>query len=242
MRDGMLFSSLDEQQFNSVVGSSRVVTVPEGQMLFIQNQQAKHFFVVVRGLVKLTRIAMDGNEKVIDIIHPPQSFAEAVILSDYDVFPVNAQAVQASRIIAVDATTYLGYLRESSELCLRVMARMGQRMHWLINEIDRLTLHNASYRLMGYLLDQVSGEDQAKVDITKLHLNAPKKVIASQLSIAPETFSRTLKKLAAMKLITNRRDGSIILDDLPEMRRLVALERSDYNVAEEDALGRCPRL
>jgi len=239
IRDGMMFSSLDEQQFEAVMALSRALEIAKDQPLFIQNQPAHHFFVLVHGQIKLTRTGIDGNEKVIDLIHPSQSFAEAVILSQYEVYPVNALAIKRSRVIAIQAQAYLGFLKQSTELCLGVMARMGQRMHWLINEIDRLVLHNATYRLISYLLEQ-AGPDSTKQ--SRFMLNTPKAIIASRLSIAPETLSRTLKKLTMQKLIEYQRNGTIVLLDIPELRRLITLESQQDISDDSSTLGKCPRL
>lgn len=239
IRNGMMFSSLDAGQFEAVMALSRAIEVKKDQPLFVQNQAAHHFFVLVHGQIKLTRTGMDGNEKVIDLIHPAQSFAEAVVLSQYEVYPVNALAIKHSRVIAIQANAYLGFLKQSTELCLGVMARMGQRMHWLINEIDRLVLHNATYRLISYLLEQAGTDSKNQ---TEFRLNTPKAVIASRLSIAPETLSRTLKKLTLQKLIDYQRNGTIVLRDIPELRRLITLELSDTTSGEYNALGKCPRL
>ena len=187
----------------------------------------------------LTRTAMDGNEKVIDIINPSQTFAEAVILSGCDSYPVNAQAVSPSRIISIDSSSYLTLLRGSSELCLKVMARMGQRMHWLVNEVGRMALHNATYRLIGYLLDQVDAKDTHKRSI---QLVAPKQVIASRLTITPETLSRTLKKLAELELIDYARGGAITLKNIPAMKALLASEMEHSGPMPSTGLGKCPRL
>ena len=239
LRNGMLFSSLDSEQFEAVANLARVVSVGKDRKLFVQNQAAHHFFVLAGGQIKLTRIGFDDSEKVIDVIQPGQSFAEAVILSEDEVYPVNAQAIVNSRIIAIEANHYLELLRRSPDLCLSVMARMGQRMHWLINEIDRLVLHNATFRLVSYLLDQVGPENDEQ---SEFRLKTPKSVIASRLSIVPETLSRTLKKLTLKGLLDYQRDGTIILRNVPELRRLITLELSEGPEPGHDALGKCPRL
>lgn len=239
LRQGMLFSSLDEDQFQEVVNLARVVAVDRNRLLFVQNQAANHFFVLANGQIKLTRRGFDDSEKVIDVIQPGQSFAEAVILSEDELYPVNAQAITESRVIAIEASHYLGLLKQSTDLCLSVMARMGQRMHWLINEIDRLVLHNATFRLVSYLLDQLGPESEEQ---SEFRLKTPKTVIASRLSIVPETLSRTLKKLTLKGLVDYQRDGTIVLRDIPELRRLITLELTDNSTLEHDGLGKCPRL
>jgi CRP-like cAMP-binding protein len=75
---------------------------------------------------------------------------------------------------------------------------------WLkrqLADIDALTLQNATLRFTNYLLHQVPAGAQREVTIK---LGAPKHVIASRLSIQPESFSRILRNL--------QREGHIIAD------------------------------
>lgn len=90
----------------------------------------------------------------------------------------------------------------------------------MVNEVDRLTLHNATYRLVDYLLSHISKDNN---DPTGVSLAAPKHVIASRLSIKPETLSRTLKDLSKQGLI-NLDGGQIELVDIEKLRQLISLE------------------
>ena len=75
---------------------------------------------------------------------------------------------------------------------------MSRRLRWQLAEIDKLSLQTAPTRLSTFLLDHLksTGDNIGKVD-----LDAPKQVIASRLSIQPETFSRILRKLSNRGLI-----------------------------------------
>jgi len=78
------------------------------------------------------------------------------------------------------------------------MAMMTQRLRWQVNEIDRLTLHSATFRLVTYLLEEIKTRPHPNDEI---NLNAPKNVLASRLGIQPETFSRILGRLSSKELI-----------------------------------------
>ena len=95
------------------------------------------------------------------------------------------------------------------------MADMSRRLHRLLNEIDSLTLHNATYRLVRDLLGEPPDDVPQPPEIV---LTAPKHIIASRLSIKPETFSRTLTRLSRDGLIVVR-GNSIVLADLKRLRQ-----------------------
>ncbi len=50
-----------------------------GQLLFDRGQPARHFYVVLDGQVNLVLYSKAGEEKIVDILGPGQSFAEAVM-------------------------------------------------------------------------------------------------------------------------------------------------------------------
>ena len=91
--------------------------------------------------------------------------------------------------VITDAGYYAGILHQSTDACFAVMAQMSRRLHWQVAELDRLTLHNAASRVVRYLLDQVPS---THLVTSEFQLDTPKHVIASRLSITPETLSRTV--------------------------------------------------
>jgi len=192
LRRCLLFSQLPEDQFECIIEHTRAVELDEGAVLFEQHQPAKDIFMLRSGQIKLALASPEGQEKIIDLISPGVTFAEAVMFSGNHVYPVTATALTGSRLWGVDAGTYEGILRQSTDACFAVMAQMSRRLHWHIAEIDRLTLHNATFRVIAYLLDQVPSTD---LHASQVQLDVPKHVIASRLSITPETLSRTFSRL-----------------------------------------------
>ena len=220
MRKSLLFKELSDEQFSSLLEKTRMISLGEGEFLFEQGQKMKEFFLLDAGQMKLTRLSSAGNEKVIDIIMPGQTFAEGVMFSGRGCYPVNAEAIADSRVICIDTQRYTELLRESVDACFGVMGHMSCRLHWQLNEIDRLTLHNATYRLVNYLLDQATSNSN---DSTEVCLCAPKSVIASRLSIKPETFSRILHRLTEEGLIEVY-NNQVVLSDIQKVRDFVHLD------------------
>jgi CRP/FNR family transcriptional regulator, dissimilatory nitrate respiration regulator len=203
------FSALDEQQLAELAAATRPVRLGENENLFQHGQPAEDFFLVLSGQIKLFRLSEGGDEKVIEIITPGRLFAEAVMFMERQVYPVNAQAVQATELLAISSRVFTRILRESVDTCFRVMGVMSQRLHRHLNEIDSLTLHNATYRLVSYLLNEAAHSNR---DQPSLQLNTPKHVVASRLSIQPETLSRILSRLSKQNLIEVRGSHIEVLD------------------------------
>ncbi len=220
IRQCPLLQSLNSQDFDEIVQQSHAKQLPENSVLFEQGSPLTDIYLLMSGGIKLQRLAPNGDEKVIEIIRPGQTFAEAALFSGGSCYPVSAISITPSMVVAIHAETYLKLLTGSNDLCLTLLAKLSQKLHWMVNEVDRLTLHNATFRLVDYLLSHIPENSNDRTDVS---LVAPKHVIASRLSIKPETLSRTLKSLAKQNLINL--DGSKIeLIDINSLRQLVSLE------------------
>ena len=156
-------------------------------------------YLVAQGQIKLYRLSPAGQEKVIEIIRPGQTFAEALMFREIPVYPVNAQALASVELYAITNRAFIAILRESTDVCFHVMADISMRLKYHLNEIDALTLQNASLRVVNYLSHLIPGCDNEAVEIT---LPAAKNIIASRLSITPETRSRILNTLSSRGLIS----------------------------------------
>lgn len=190
LQKGFIFARLTDSQLDRITRHAVRIHLDEGEMLFRQNDPAKRFYLLLSGQVKLFRLGPAGNEKVIEIVTPGSTFAEALMFLDHPAFPVGAQAMQRADVISIDADDFSRMLRESVDTCFMLMGDMSQRLRGLIREIDDLSLSSATCRVAGYLLAKSEPEGAA------FDLQVPKQTLASRLSVQPETFSRIVRQLS----------------------------------------------
>ena len=219
LRRNPLFSALDEQQIGRLLDTARTIRLDEGQRLFECQQEAHHFYLLRSGSIRLFLSTPDGMEKVIHLISPGATFAEAIAFMDEQRYPVNAGALCNSEVISLSNDTFRDILLESTDTCFRLMASMSSWLKQQLNDIDALALQNASLRFSNFLLQQAPPEQQHDV---RIELSAPKQVIASRLSIQPESLSRILRNLQNNGLI--RVEGNII--HIPDIKRLTMQDPS----------------
>jgi CRP/FNR family transcriptional regulator, dissimilatory nitrate respiration regulator len=195
LHTGPLFARLSDAQVQRVARKACGLRLVEGESLFRQGEAATRFYLLLRGQIKLYRVSPTGNEKVIDVLTPGHTFAEALMFLDHPRYPVGAQALQAAEVISIDAHDFAEMLSGAAETCFLLLGEMSQRLRRLIREIDNLTLHSATCRVAGYLLTQApSGSEE-------FELQVPKHVMASCLSVQPETLSRIIKDLSDRGLV-----------------------------------------
>ena len=199
LRDGLLFAGLNERQLERVVRQAVRMTLDEGQALFEQGDSADRFYYVVRGQIKLFRLSPAGNEKIIEIIMPGSTFAEALMFLEHPRYPVGAQALTVAELISIDAHDFSAMLKDSVETCFQLLGDMSHRLRGLLREIDELSLHSATCRVAAYLVQQALATGSMAFD-----LSVTKQVLASRLSVKPETLSRIIRNLMSDGVITVR--------------------------------------
>lgn len=209
LKSTYLFARLDEQQLTRVTQIARKRPLEDGETLFEAGDPATHFYLVVSGHIKLTRLAPNGNEKVIEIISSGHTFAEALMFADAPTYPVSATAIERSELIAFENKAFVALLRESIDTCFRMMSDMSQRLRRMIKEIDDLTLQTAMGRVAGFLCAKHSLEKHGS---DEFDLETPKGIIASRLSVKPETFSRILGTFSSQGLLSVKGSRVAILD------------------------------
>lgn len=196
LRQAPLLSGLSTEQLTEVAGHAQSIQLEEGAWLFRQGDPSRRFYFVEQGLMRLFRLSPAGDEKVIEIISAGQTFAEALMFLQAPRYPVCAAALEPTELIGIDARAFAAMLRESVDICFVIMGALSRRLHGLIAEIDNLTLHNATSRVARYLLAQVPAGRR------EFELEVPKGVLASRLSIQPETFSRVIRQLGQNGIIS----------------------------------------
>ena len=215
LRHHYLFCALTDAQQQRLLASATERRLAAGAPLFAHGDAAEQFFLLRSGCVKLYRISPAGDEKIMRLIRPAQTFAESILFMDAPRYPVCAEAIEPAELLAFDRESFLGILQESFATCRAVMAQMTRRIqaHW--DENETLALQNSRYRVVHYLLGLLPAEARGRFTVT---LPTRKVVIAAHVAVTPETLSRTLRSLSEESLIEVAGDEVTILD-VEKLRR-----------------------
>lgn len=213
-----LFSDLEQEDYDHIIRTSSLITLRKNNILFHKGDELNCIYLLVSGSIKLQILSPSGDEKIIDMIHPGQTFAEAVLFAGGHQYPVTAIANLDCEVAAINAKTYLSYLSASNELCLKMLVKLSQRLHWMVNEMDQLTLHNATFRLVHFLL--TLSKESTSENQKNITLLVSKKELASRLTIKPETLSRIFKTLTQQRLL-ELKDNHIKLLNLDKLNEIV---------------------
>jgi len=216
LADLPLFNNMTPDEIRRIARGSREIHATRGSLLFHRGDPCVGFHLLLSGQIKLSFTSAQGNEKVVEVIRPGQSFGEALMFMESP-YIVDAQALADSHLLHIAKTTLDEELANDPKLARKMLASMAIRLHQMVNDLEAYSLHSGRERIVAYLLRELPPPANEGNSAT-LALQSTKGVIASRLNLTQEHFSRILGELSGEGLIAVR--GREI--DVPDIARLRA--------------------
>lgn len=212
-----LFSDLDAPERERLALGCVQKRLTKGDLVFRQGETCDAFYMVVTGQIKLFITSPAGQEKVLELIGPGNSFGEALMFLERP-FIVSAQALADSLLIRVSRQAVMQEIERDPRFCTRLLAGMARRLHGLVTDVEGYSLHSGMQRLIGFLLRDIPEDMENAKGVFTVALPVSKATLASRLSLTPEYFSRVLHELEAEGLIEIDKRNVRILD-IPRLAR-----------------------
>lgn len=219
-----LFQGVDMAALEQLAKQCHQKTYAKGRDLFAMGDQADAFFIILQGWVKLYRPSRDGDEVIIHIFGPGESFAEAAVFNDSRTYPANAQAVDEVVVVEIPRSFFVQKIEEDSRFALRMLGAIAARQHYLVQQLEQVTTRTAPQRIGAFLIRFCRKEKQGD-GAWLVDLPYDKSVISTRLNIKPETFSRALAKLEPYGVSINGRH--IMIADMQQLAEFCDLSAQE---------------
>lgn len=226
-----MFKQVARPHLAELARHARVQHVRRGGTVCRRGEWMTCFFGLAYGLVKLSLRADGGDEKVLRLVGPGETFGEALVFRERP-NPLDAIALADTMLVVFPSQAVIALLERDPNFARGLLASLSERLHNLVAEVESSTLLSARQRIAAYL-EGLGAEGAAG----RVRLPATKTVIASRLGVTKETFSRLLRELANQGLIAvEKRD--IVLRDRARLARIA--HPAEARAADAGAKGASP--
>lgn len=198
LRKSALFAAMEPEVLTDFVVASHLMPYKKGQDVFALGDKATTLFIVVEGWVKLYRMNSEGEEIVITIAGPGETFAEAAVFSQLQRYPVAAQACEDTVLMLVPREIFVRKIQEDSEFSLRLLGAVSSRQRYLVQQIEQISMRTPPQRVGTFLLHLCLPQTHGSANV---RIPYEKYLLAHRLNIKPETFSRALRKLESVGVV-----------------------------------------
>lgn len=201
-----LLRAVGESARAKLLAGSTVLQIGKGTTLFSEGDVLAEVPLLLSGRAALTATGQGGQRAVITLLGegdivaiPPALLGGAT--------EVGAVTTMASQVLSLDAARLRAALAEEPGLCAQTMRMLARHWSALIEQMKDLKLHDSRTRVARWLAASAAGTGGGAIKLA-----APKAMLARNLGMTPESFSRALASLEAAGAISAAGSSIAILD------------------------------
>lgn len=185
-----IFSGLSADGLRRLLNASVIQQAARGIVLFEQGSEPTFLAIVLEGAVHLLGRSAQGQEMVIEIVEAPDPLLPAAVVSGAP-YLMQAQCIEDVRILMIKADVFRAILSDEPPLAHAMIRCLSDQFRTMVRQIKTLKLRPGPQRVAAYLL-ALTRRQHNQSDVV---LPYEKGLIASQLGMTRESFSRILASL-----------------------------------------------
>lgn len=190
-----LFGMLNEKQLDDITANTTLMRYSPHMLVVNRGDAPEGTFWIVYGQVKIVLYNKEGSEKTLEILGQSTCFGLSEMLLERPHLAF-VKATVDSMLLHTDRDAMLEVAKENFGFARELMTCVGRQFYGLVRDIESYS-QTAKQRLASYLLRQSQRETSDDIQLV-----ANKSLIASRLSLTPETLSRLFHELTEDGLIS----------------------------------------
>ena len=190
-----------------------------GTVLFREGDPGGEMYVVQSGEVEISRM-MGEKRQTLALLPAGEFFGEMAIVNNR---PRSATATvkKRARLLVIDGETFEAMLRGKTEIAVRMIKAMAERLERANQQIELLLLKNSNHRVvvcLRQLADEYTVEGYAGV-----YIPIPYPELSRRVALPPDEVLDILQRLALARLVVHASEAGIEGDGyvVPEVGRLL---------------------
>jgi CRP/FNR family transcriptional regulator, dissimilatory nitrate respiration regulator len=206
-----LFAGLEAEDIKKIRSIALPKRLKRKEILFTDGEEARGFYVVLSGKMKIYKVSPEGKEQILHIVSAPDVFAEAALFLE-GTYPAFAEALSDSQLLFFPKRSFVQLIEKNPRLSINMIVTLSRYLRRFAVLVEELSLREVSSRIAKYLLDLSVRSSKEGKSPREVELDLSKTQLALRLGTISETLSRTLAKLKAKGLIDVRGNKIQILD------------------------------
>ena len=191
-----IFNDMPAYEVNHIVSNGEIYQIPKNKLIMLENNIATHLHIILVGWVKVFKATANGKETILQMLSSGHSIMESCIFSN-TCLKANAKTASDVLMFSIPTAVVKQQIKLNNQFALNLLGSIANKTVELAHEIEAVKTQSAEQRI-GYFLLQLM--NQKKWISNKLKLPYNKSIVASQLGISREAFSRLLTQLDKQKI------------------------------------------
>ena len=219
IRDQSILGSLAEQDLLALVRQTPVRALPKNRVLFRCGDEGRTVVLVLQGYIKLSTMAANGREVVLEIAGPGTIFGELAVLNGS---PRRADATTLTpcRVMAIDGVLFRRFVGRAPEAMFAAIRLLSERLLAVTEQgMDAVSLP-APVRLAKALLHLAGLHSQRTDDCVHIGFKLSQRELGAMTGLIRESINKHLNAWRAAGWI-ELSGGSVTLCDVCALQAFV---------------------
>lgn len=200
-----VFQGLDEATLRALARGARRRAYQPDEVVVLEGEARPGLYYLEYGWLKVVKVSSGGREQTLRFLEPGDTFNEIAVFTD-QANPATAIALEPAGVWVIRREELLQLLQDRPEFAQHVIAKMAERLLYLVSLITDLSLRTILGRLARLLLDD------ARDDVLQRPRWYTQAELAARLGTVPDVIQRALRSLENDQIIMVEKHQIRILD------------------------------
>lgn len=151
-----LFADCEKAELSDIIARGQLRSFKAGQELMAQGQEGTTLFIVVKGLARVSMVAANGREIILDYAEPGHVLGEIAFLDGGD-RTATVEAIEPVEALVLSRTAFADIIEKHQGLSLRLLKAMARRLRQNNAVIEADRAYTSGPRLARFLLRLMMG-------------------------------------------------------------------------------------
>lgn len=209
-----IFKDLTDEELNTIDGMLVERYYKKGCLILKQGDAADAMFMVKEGNLRITKLTMDGKEKIAGLLKESDFFGEICILIGKERC-INARAVTDCRLAALSRSDTISILEKMPKVAFSFINTLCSRLVEAEHHMDGLLFKSIEERITDQLYELSKGHGVYLNDGVLVNIKLTHQFLADMIGISRESVTRGIKELKREGVIKYMKNRHYVLDASP---------------------------
>ncbi|MBC2885252.1 Crp/Fnr family transcriptional regulator [Ochrobactrum sp. CM-21-5] len=213
-----VFAGMDDAALDQILVQAVQRPAPKGSAVFKQGEEAKLFYLLLQGRLKVMQVTADGQQIVVRIVNPGDLFGFALALGRTE-YPGTPMAVVDSAVLAWPMDMMAEFMTHNPKLAVNTMQMIGKRLDAAHNRIREISTQEVEQRVahaVVRLAREAGSENEAGI---RIDFPLSRQDIAELTGTTLHTVSRIISQWQSKGWVEGGRQ-SLLVRDLRRLQKI----------------------
>lgn len=212
LRQIPIFVKLEEEDLRNLEKNITIKKYHKKETIFCEGDNPEFLYIIIKGIVKISKLAKDGREIVIEIIDQNDFFGALAVIKNIP-YPANAIAVENSEIAKIPSKVFLSVMKKYPHIEAEILHHVTMRLKSGIESLKNIAIEDVSSRIAYQLLKLAKKYGRTIPEGVLIDIRITKQELADMTGTTTETAIRVISKLKKLEYLSEK-DHKFVIKDI----------------------------